>query len=176
MKKARAIPWCCAVVLAWAGWTATAFSESKEEGNEGSTEQKTQLVKLPHAVQQTIKLLAGEAKIVEIKTVYEVEIEKNGKTVEFKVAANGKFLGTEKEEAEEAEREKGEGGEKAERGEKGQKGEKEEAEEQGEKGEGGEKAESGEKGQKGEKEEAEEQGEKGEGGEKAERGEKGEKA
>ncbi|MCX7016592.1 MAG: PepSY-like domain-containing protein [Candidatus Sumerlaeota bacterium] len=121
MKKSHVILWCSGVLVVLAGLAAAAVLEStKEESKEEGTEQKVELAKLPDAVQKTIKEHVGDAKIVELeadtesgKTVYDVEIEKGGKTEEFQVAADGKYLGAEQEEAEE----KGEKGEEGEEGE-----------------------------------------------------------
>lgn len=78
------------------------------------TEKTVSLDQVPAAVRETIHKQAEGAKIVEIEVstekkkmeVYEVEIEKDGKTVEFLVAADGKYLGAETDK-DEAKAEKG---------------------------------------------------------------------
>ncbi|HNX36320.1 MAG TPA: hypothetical protein PKM57_16985 [Kiritimatiellia bacterium] len=72
-------------------------------------EQEVELKDCPAAVQKTIKEKAGDAAIQEIekededgKTVYDVEIKKDGKEREFSVAADGKFLGWEEDDKDDA--------------------------------------------------------------------------
>lgn len=75
-------------------------------------EETISLDKVPEAVRQTIEKYAEGAEIKEIelekkndKEVYEVEILKDGKEVDFAVSSDGQFLGFEEEEEEEGEKE-----------------------------------------------------------------------
>lgn len=73
-------------------------------GDKESKEQEVKLTDCPAAVQQTIKDNAGGGKILEVEkcvakdgaVVYEAEVKKaDGKTVEVKVAADGKLIAIE---------------------------------------------------------------------------------
>jgi len=91
-----------------------AGNEREEEGEE----EALTLSEVPSAVRATIEKYAGNGEIEEIelekeagKIVYEVEVVKEGEKKEFKVSAEGTFLGYENEEEGEEEKEEVEEGE-----------------------------------------------------------------
>jgi len=91
-------------------------SHDQNKGDEDEQEQVVRLGDLPGSVRSTVEAHAAGARIVKIEkddengaTIYDVETNKGGKTVEFKVAADGKYLGVDREE--DGDEENGEGDE-----------------------------------------------------------------
>lgn len=76
-------------------------------------EEEVSLQQAPEKVRATIQEHAGAGKIVKIeretkdgKTLYEAEVDTNGKTAEFQVSEAGKYLGPEAEEADDDDKDK----------------------------------------------------------------------
>jgi hypothetical protein len=94
------------VVVLGALLALTRADESAKKEKEQEQERKVTLKQVPGPVKKTILKQAGDNKIAEIEEVtqgeskfYEAVWIKDGKEVEIKVAANGKLLGKETEEA-----------------------------------------------------------------------------
>ena len=103
LKRSMSFGIAALVVVAGFLFAAYAHEGGKKKGEDGG-EGKISMSQVPATVQKTIKEHAdgGEVREIEIgdedgSKVYEVEVVKNGKKSDFKVAEDGKFLGMEDE-------------------------------------------------------------------------------